>query len=173
MRVHICLLALCFCFQGFSQKVLKLDTPRNPSKAAYYIGSYISFRLEDGKDNRVWYDERILDFDIEKGYIKFETWQVQYQDIIAIRNPNARRTLRSAGAMLKGFGLGLIFFSTAGRLSKDCPNCNEALIAGAGSTLIGWVLGKFSGPKNYKIGKKNRLILLDINFTPKKEVDKV
>jgi hypothetical protein len=173
MRFYIILLAICIQFPIFSQKIMKLDTPRNPSKAVYYIGSPISFRLEDGKDNRVWYDEHIVDFDVERGIIIFQTWQVQYRDIIAIRNPYARKTLRTSGAMLKTFGLGLIFFSTAGRLSKDCPNCNEALVAGAGTTLVGWIIGKFAGPKQYKIGKKNRLFILDINFTPKKEVEKV
>jgi hypothetical protein len=157
----------------FSQKVLKLDTPKNPSKAAYYIGSSIVFKLDDNKDNTIWFQERILDFDTERGYIVFENWKVHYKDIITVKNPNARPLLRSLGTKVKVFGLGIIFFSTVGRLSKDCPNCNEALAIGAASTLVGWVIERFSGVKHYKIGKKNRLHLLDLTPKPTKDIEKV
>jgi hypothetical protein len=173
MRPFLYLFFLFFQIVAFSQKVLKLDTPRHPTKAAYYIGSAIVFKLENNKDNTVWYEERIQDLDTEKGYIIFENWKVHYTDIITVKNPNARRRLRTTGTMVKTFGMGLIFFSTVGRLSKDCPNCNEALAVGATSTLVGWVIERFSGVKNYAIGKKNRLHLLDLTPKPVKQPDKV
>jgi hypothetical protein len=173
MRFILCFLLLAFSTSTFSQKVLKLDTPRNPSKAAYYIGTTIVFKLENNKQNTVWYQERIVDFDTEKGYILFENWKVHYKDIITVKNPNARLRLRTTGSMVKTFGLGLIFFSTVGRLSKDCPNCNEALGVGAATLLTGWLVERFSGVKKWDIGKRNRLHLLDLTPKPTKEPDKV
>jgi hypothetical protein len=165
---------LCFCFfivsLAFSQKVLKLDTPKKPSKMSFLIGETITFRLEDTKENPVWYTERILDFDVDKGTIVFDKWQIHYQDITHVRNGRARQRARTTGAMLKTFGVGLIGFSTLGRLTKNCPNCNEALVAGAGSTLVGWLIQKISGPKSYKIGTKNKLRLLDLTPIPKKDI---
>jgi hypothetical protein len=165
MRPILYIFLVFFSINAFSQKVLKLDTPRNPTKAAYYVGSTIVFKLDNNKDNTIWFEERIQDFDTEKGYIIFENWKVHYTDIITVKNPNARPLLRSLGTKVKIFGIGVMFFSTVGRLSKNCPNCNEALVVGAASTLVGWIIERFSGVKHYNIGKKNRLHLLDL--TPK------
>lgn len=173
MRLILYIFLFALSIPALSQKVLKLDTPKNPTKAAYHLGSTIIFKLDNDKQNTVWYQERIIDFDTDRGYIIFENWKVHYTDIIGIRNPNARRRLRTTGTMVKTFGLGLIFFSTVGRLSPDCPNCDEALVAGAASTLVGWLVERISGVKNYKIGKKNKLRLLDITPKPTKEPDKV
>lgn len=167
MRLLLIIALFFIAHAGTSQKVLKLDTPKNPSKAAYYLGSRIIFKLENSKENNIWYSEIIRDFDTEKGLIIFENWQIHYKDIISLRNPSAHRGAKVTAKMLQGFGLGLVVFSTLGRLSPDCPNCNEALVAGGSSFLIGWVLDKLTGVKNYKIGKKNRLHLLDLSFTPK------
>lgn len=164
------LLLISFCIltviSAFSQKVLKLDTPKNPSKAAYYIGSRIIFKMETTKENDIWYSEIIRDFDVDKGLIVFETWQVHYKDIVMIKNPYAHRGAKVGAKMLQGFGLGLIVFSTLGRLSSDCPNCNEALVAGGASMLVGWIIDKLTGVKHYKIGSRNRLHLLDLSFKP-------
>ena len=173
MRLILYIFLLAFSIPAFSQKVLKLDTPRHPTKAAYFIGSTIVFKLDNNKDNTIWFEERIQDFDTEKGYIIFENWKVHYTDIITVKNPYARPLLRSLGTKVKIFGVGMIFFSSIGRLSKDCPNCNEALVVGVASTLVGWVVERFSGVKKYDIGKKNRLHLLDLTPKPTKEPDKV
>lgn len=173
MRLLLLSLLLLFSSAAFAQKVLKLDTPKNPSKAAYYIGSTIIFKLENNKDNTIWYQERIVDLDTDRGIIQFESWKIHVSDIITVKNPNARRFLRTTGTMLKGFGLGLIFFSTIGRVAPQCDNCNEALVVGAGTTLVGWILERLSGVKSYKIGKRNKLRLLDLTPKPTKEPVKV
>ena len=165
MRLILLIFLIIFTTTAFSQKVLKLDTPKNPSKAAYYIGSRIIFKLEDTKGNNIWYSEIIKDFDTDRGTIVFENWQIHFDDIIGLRNPYAHRGAKVTARMLQGFGVGLILFSTLGRLSPDCPNCNEALVVGGGSLLVGWIIDKLSGVKNYKIGKRNKLHLLDL--TPK------
>jgi hypothetical protein len=166
MRLFVFSFLLFLSTTAFSQKVLRLDTPKNPSKAQYLIGSRIIFKLEKNKENDIWYSEIIKDFDIDRGLIIFDSWEVHYQDIIGLRNPYAHRGAKVTAKMLEGFGLGLIVFSTLGRVTKDCPNCNEALVVGGGSLLIGWIIDKLTGVKNYKIGKRNRLHLLDLSFKP-------
>ena len=166
MRLFLFSLLLFISTAAFSQKVLRLDTPKNPSKAQYLIGSRIIFKLEKNKENDIWYSEIIKDFDIDRGLIIFDSWEVHYKDIISLRNPYAHGGAKVTAKLLQGFGLGLIVFSTLGRVTKDCPNCNEALVVGGGSLLIGWIIDKLTGVKNYKLGKRNRLHLLDLSFKP-------
>ena len=148
----------------FSQKVLKLDTKKTASKMAFSVGQTLIFKLDDVKNNDIWFSETIVDFDVDRGVIQFGTWQVYYQDIIAIRNPNSFRLGKTAAVTLKTFGVGLIFFGAAGSLTKDCPNCKEAVILGAGLTAIGFILDWIIPTRVYKIGKKNKLRLIDLTI---------
>ena len=165
MHLRLTFSFLFFASFLFSQKVLKLDTRKTPSKMAFYVCSEIIFKLDDVKNNDIWFIERITDFDVDKGILYFETWQVQFQDIIAVRNPNATRFMKTAAVSLKTFGAGLIFFSTAGRLSPNCENCDGALVVGVSVGLLGFILDWISPTRVYKIGEKNKLRML--NLTPK------
>ena len=59
-----------------------------------------------------------------------------------------------------------------GKLAPRCDNCNEAIVVGVVCLGVGsavdWLV---SGRKVFKIGKKNKLRLLDL--TPKPEVKPV
>ena len=147
---------------------MKLDTPRNPSKMTYLIGSEVTFQL-DGDENHIWYADRIVDFDLERGWIIFPTWQVNVGDITTVRLGGNNRFLRTAGVSLLTFGAGVTAFSLLGRLAPTCDNCKEALIVGPPIGVLGWLLTLISSNKTYKtgVGKRNKLRLLDL--TPKPE----
>ena len=157
---------ICFLTTLSAQKVLKLDTPRDPSRMSFLIGSTITFQTDgDDKKNKVWLTKRIVDFDIDRHQIIFDDWTVQVEDIVAVRKGNERRMVRNVGAALMTFGVGAAFFGLVGRLTPNCPNCKEAVIVGASSGAIGWLLTRISGFKTFKINGKNKLRLLDL--TPK------
>jgi hypothetical protein len=168
MRFILISLFLLAFLSVFTQKILKLDTPKNPSRMVFRIGSTINFQLDDEKSN--WFSDRIIDFDTERGWVIFERWHVHYKDITAIRRGRGGFVQR-VPLMLQTFGAGAVFFGTMGRLTKDCQNCNEATIVGAGTFLAGWGLRKLIKPKIYRIGDKNILRLLDLTIT--KPSDKV
>ena len=167
------LLFLCVTSSLFGQKILRLETVKNPRKLTYLIGMSITFRLEDdGKTNKVWYEERIADLDLERQLVIFDTWQVPISDIMYVRQGNVNRGVKTSARVLQTFGASALFFGLAGKLAPRCDNCNEAMKVGALSLVAGsfldWVI---SGRRVFKIGKKNRLRLLDL--TPKNEVKPV
>ncbi|MBL7814869.1 MAG: hypothetical protein JNL70_07660 [Saprospiraceae bacterium] len=158
-----------------AQKVLKLDTPRNPSRMSFLIGSTITFQTEgDDKKNKIWTTRRITGFDLDRHQILFDDWAVTVEDISAVRKGNERRFIHKTGAALFTFGTGAAFFGMLGKLTPNCPNCNEAMVIGASSGVVGWLLTRISGFKTFKIdGKNNKLRLLDLTPKPEKPSDKV
>ena len=90
---------------AFAQKVMKLDTPKDPSRMSFLIGSNITFQTDgDDKKNKIWMTKRIVDFDIDRHQVIFDDWSVTVEDIIAVRKGNERRIVRTIGATLMTFG---------------------------------------------------------------------
>jgi hypothetical protein len=173
MQRLIILLLLCFANSLFAQKILRLETPRNARKLTYYMGNTIVFRLEDdGGSNKNWFAERIVDLDLERQLIIFETWQVPISDILYVRQGDVHRGIKTVAKVLQTFGASATLFGLGGKLAPRCDNCNEAIVVGVVCLGVGsavdWLV---SGRKVFKIGKKNKLRLLDL--TPKPEVKPV
>lgn len=164
--------ALCFLSSLSAQKVLKLDTPRNPSRMSFLIGSTITFQTDgDDKKNKVWMTKRIVDFNVDRHQIIFDDWQVTVEDITAVRKGNERRRVRTLGATLMTFGAGAAVFGVLGKLTPNCPNCKEAVIVGTSSGVVGWLLTRISGFKTFKIDGKNGNKLRLLDLTPKPSTD--
>ena len=164
--------SLLFLSPLSAQKVMKLDTPRDPSRMSFLIGSTITFQTDgDDKKNKIWMTKRIVDFDIDRHRIIFDDWVVTLEDITAVRKGNERRAVRNIGASLLTFGTGAAFFGLLGKLTPNCPNCNEAMVVGASSGVVGWLLTRISGFKTFKIDGKNGNKLRLLDLTPKPTVD--
>jgi hypothetical protein len=173
MHRLIILLFLCFATTLSAQKLLRLETPKNARKITYFIGNPIVFRLDDdGKTNKNWFAERIVDLDLERQLVIFETWQVPISDIMYVRQGDVNRGVKAGAKILQTFGASAAGFGLLGKLTPNCPNCNEAIVFGVVSYGIGsavdWLV---SGRRIFKIGKKNKLRLLDL--TPKPDVKPV
>ena len=173
MRLTVLVFFALILFNSVSaQKVMKLDTPKDPSRMSFLIGSTITFQTDgDDKKNKIWMTKRIVDFDIDRHQVIFDDWSITMEDIIAVRKGNERRGIRNVGATLMTFGVGAAFFGLVGKLTPNCPNCNEAMVVGAGSGALGWLLTRISGFKTFNINikTKNKLRLLDL--TPKPSTD--
>ena len=173
MHRLIILLFLCLANTLCAQKLLRLETPKNARKLTYFIGNPITFRLEDdGKTNKNWFIERIVDLDLDRQLVIFETWQVPISDIVYVRQGDVNRGVKAGAKILQTFGASVAGFGLLGKLTPNCPNCNEAMVFGAMSygvgTAVDWLI---SGRRIFKIGRKNKLRLLDL--TPKPEVKPV
>ncbi len=163
-----------FCGPLTAQKVLKLDTPRNPTRMSFLIGSTITFQTEgDDKKNKIWTTKRIVDFDLDRHQIIFDDYSVTVEDITAVRKGDSRRKIRALGATLMTFGAGVALFGTVGRLDRNCPNCKEAMVVGPSTAAVGWLLTRISGFKTFKINGDNKLRLLDLTPKPVKNPDGV
>jgi hypothetical protein len=159
MRSFILFLLFIAQFPLFGQKTLRLDTGVNPKKIVYGIGSTLVFKIDDSD---IWHTEYIKDMDYDRNLIVFETWQVFVRDITAVRKLQARKVLIIGKATLKTFGLGLVVFGGLGAIDPKCPNCKEAVVTGAAISGIAWLLDLIKTSRDYKIGGRTRLILLDL-----------
>ena len=174
-RLLMLLFLGCLCCTNglFAQKLLRLETVKNPKKLVYYIGTPITFRLEDeGGKNKIWFTERIADLDLERQLVIFDTWQVAISDIQYVRQGDANQRVKTVAKVFQTFGAAAAFFGLMGKLAPRCDNCNEAIVVGVSSLAVGslvdWLV---SGRRIFKIGKKNKLRLLDL--TPKLDVKPV
>jgi hypothetical protein len=173
MHRLIILFFLCLTTTLSAQKLLRLETPKNARKLTYFIGNPIVFRLDDdGKKNKNWFAERIVDLDLDRQLVIFETWQVPISDIMYVRQGDVNRGVKAGAKILQTFGASAAGFGLLGKLTPNCPNCNEAIVVGVASYAVGsavdWLV---SGRRIFKIGRKNKLRLLDL--TPKPEVKPV
>ena len=165
----ILLFSMLFLSNVSAQKILKLDTPGNPTRMRFLIGSEITFQTDgDDKKNKIWTTKRIVDFDIDRHQIIFDDYSVTVEDITAVRKGDERRRIRLLGATLLTFGATAAVLGGLGKLSPNCPNCNEAVVVGAGSAALGWLLTRISGFKSWKINDNNKLRLLDLTPKPTK-----
>jgi hypothetical protein len=173
MKRLFILIFVCFTNSLFAQKLLRLETPHNARKLTYSIGSQLVFRLDDdAKSNKNWFAETIVDLDLERQLIIFDTWQVPISDVMYVRQGNVNGVIKTGARMLQTFGASALLFGAGGKLAPKCDNCNEAMVVGIAclgvGSLVDWLV---SGRKVFKIGKKNKLRLLDL--TPKLEVKPV
>jgi hypothetical protein len=157
----------------FAQKILRLETPKNARKLTYYLGNYIVFRLDDdAATNKNWFEERIVDLDLERQLIIFETWQVPISDVMYVRQGDVHQGIKTGARIIQTFGASALLFGLGGKLAPRCDNCNEAIVVGVVCLGVGsaidWLV---SGRRIFKIGKKNKLRLLDL--TPNLEVKPV
>jgi hypothetical protein len=164
--------AFIFCFftplSIFGQKILKLDTERTFSKAAYLPSATFTFQIEgDDRSNSVWHEEIITGFDTDRQVIFFETWQVHLSQIVAVRLP--RKSIgQTLSRMLLVFGGSAVAFAGVDA-AYGCYNCELAVAVGAGSAAVGGLLRLLPKYKIYRMGKKNKLRLFDLTPKPEKK----
>ncbi|MDZ7880407.1 MAG: hypothetical protein U5L45_22210 [Saprospiraceae bacterium] len=150
-----------------------METTKNARKLTYFVGNALVFRLDDdSKTNKNWFIERIVDIDLDRQLVIFDTWQVPIGDIIYVRQSDVNRGVKGGAKILQTFGASAAGFGLLGKLTPNCPNCNEAIVVGIVSFGVGsaidWLV---SGRRIFKIGRKNKLRLLDL--TPKPDVKPV
>ncbi len=161
-------LSMTFFVDG--QKIMQIEMRGSPKSYKFYIGDEISFRL---KGEKIWYDRRISDLDLEAEAIIIPDLEgviaIPISDITHIKNPNKGKWVRYAATFLMVSGANTVFSTLILQLRDIVPSYGEEpapLIFGAGSFLLGFGLRKWLGKNRVKLNERNHIRLLDLTLYP-------
>ena len=162
-RILCISLFLFACNAAFGQKCLQLEKYGSLSKDRFYIGDDITFRLFN--DDKGWYTRTITDFDVKNGYLISFSDRIPVDSIAALQLDRGPAAQIIGGALQVG-GASTIMFSAAYPVFNGQPVDWVGVGSGAIVMGIGTLLRKLFRKKQFKIGKRKRLRLLDLNFGP-------
>ena len=126
-----------------------------------YIGDEITFKLFN--DDKGWYTRFITDFDVENGYIVFGQQRIHIDSISSIQL-DKRNGMKFIGTVLMAGGANTIIFSIGYPLAVGEDPQWVGVGWGAGFLGLGYLIRKLDKKKQFKIGKRKWLRLLDLNM---------
>ena len=162
-HLSYCLLTY-FLLQGLTpllgQKVLQLEKIGKVATTKIHLGENIFVRTTDDPD--FWFEGKLEDVMVEAQAIVFEDRLIPLKDIIAIKR-RKRSALNAAGKGMQfsapiPAGYELIY----GSINPPIEWKSLAFFSG-GAFLLGSIMRLFP-PKQYRLGKKYRLRVLDLTF---------
>ncbi len=144
-----------------AQVVLYVEVMTEDKPIKYYEGQNLIFKTKDYP--KEWQDikiERIID--TEK-IILFDGGMLNLEDIIEIRR--TRRWATVIGYMLQTFGVSWFAFGGIAHFATDSFDFGvDTFVIGGTAIASGWLIRKLFKYKNYKVGKKVRLKILDLSW---------
>ncbi len=158
MRLLGLVLLLGFSNMLFGQKFLQIEKRGSLKVVKYYIGDDINYRL---KGDKTWYTGTIQDLIIDENIILFANRYIRMDDVQTLRK--RKKWSGSVGRQLYYFAGSWLFFSAAGTLVGWELRWDTVIIP-ATAVVVGWLIKKIFKYKKYKIGKKHRLRMLDLNL---------
>jgi hypothetical protein len=145
----------------FAQKVLQIEKIGRVKTQKLHIGTAIFIKVKG--DNKTWYETEIMDISVPGNMLILDLGTYSIDDITALQTLKQSTSGNSIGYKLMGFGaLGLLLSPLDLAFGKEY-NTNYAIIAGS-SLVTGWLFRKLMNNRHYRIGKKYRLRVLDLNF---------
>ncbi len=157
MRLIGIILLLGLSHTLLGQKVLQIERFGRAKVKKFYIGDELNYRLAGDK---AWYKGTIQDLIVEENIILFEDRYVRMGDIQALRK--RQRWSRQIGNQLYVFAGSWLVFSTAGTLLGWELRWDTAIITGS-ALATGWLIKNIFKYKKYKMGKRRRLRMLNLN----------
>jgi len=156
-------LSCLFLSPTLCQKVLQMEKYGKLKTKKYFIGEELVFQLE-GDD--YWYRETIQDLYVDENTILFNNRVIKVDQIVAIKSYKSRgwsRALSTNAYFASGAFVGFSLLAKAVNLA----DLSRATIIIPGVTIVvAWIIRKIFNSKKYKIGKKRKLRVLDLNFHP-------
>lgn len=144
-----------------AQVILYLEDMKSEKPIKYYEGQMLSFKAAPYP--KEWQNIKIGKiFDQEK-MITYQGGVLYLKDIIRVRRQRSWAVV--TGTMLQTFGLAWFGFGGIAHFATDSFEfgVDTALIGGT-AIFSGWILKKLFKYKKYRIGKKNRLKILDLSW---------
>lgn len=157
---------MIFCFQIISfslsgQVVLYLEIMKEEKPTKYYEGQKLSFKSKEFP--KEWQEITLDRFVVEGETILYDGGMLNVKDITKIRRKRPWAAL--GGTMLQTFGTSwLVFGGIAHYGTSSFTFGTDTAIIGGTAILSGWLMKKLFKYKKYKIGKKNRLKILDLSW---------
>lgn len=160
-----CLVCLVYMI-GSSQKVLQLEKAGVQRTVKIHIGETITFKLRN--DDKGWYERTIFDIYPNTGHLNLEGVQVHIDSIAKLKFEKRPFVPYLVGTALQGGGANMILFDLSRGLiwDKERGLDEGTIISGAANIGIGTLLKKIFNRKKFKVTKRKRLRLLDLDFGP-------
>lgn len=152
-----------------AQRVLVLEKRNSPHTTKYTTGEVISVKLQDSK---TWFSGTIYDFNFEEEAIVFDTRIIYLQDIKYIRRGKGgygNNLMRGFALSMMSFGASWAIFSAGDALVTERSFTEVDAAISGGSIITGYLLAKFFTSRKYKIGKKWRFRMLNLDVLPTKK----
>lgn len=159
----VCTILMCICFvtQSSAQVVLYMDMMGEEKPIKYYEGQMLSFKSVKSPDE--WQDikiDRIID---DEKLVLYNGGMMKMTDIIEVRR--TRGWANTMGYMLQTFGVAWLGFGGIAHFTTSNFSFGvDTLAIGATAITSGWIIRKFLKYKKYKIGRRNRLKILDLSW---------
>ena len=145
---------------ALSQKALILEKRSSLRAKKFFVGDRLVYKLE--KQEKHWFDETIVDIDIDAGFILFENRAVAIDDIYAIQIRDGGRFAKRLSMLLTTFSYSWSFWTLVSAAFGD-PISATTIGIGIGSFTVGQLL-KLAFFKTYRVSKRKRLRLIDLTF---------
>ena len=159
------LLLFCFCCGqiGFSQKVLQLEKYGKAKTKKYFIGEELTYQLEGDDD---WYTEVIQDILVEEESLLFPSRLIPISEIRKIKSFKNRRWSRGLSNSLFWFSGGFVGLSLIAAATTTFTLGTNVWLFPAIAVPVGFLVRWIFKSKTYKLGKKRKLRVLDLNIIP-------
>lgn len=147
--------------QTNAQVVLYMEIMGDAKPIKYYEGQTLSFKSEEYPDE--WQDikiDRIID---EEKLVLYPGGMLKLADITDVRR--SRGWANTIGYMLQTFGTAWLAFGGVAHFAySNFTFGGDTLAIGATAMASGYLIRKLMKYKKYKIGRRNRLKILDLSW---------
>jgi hypothetical protein len=153
-------LAMCVFSTTKAQEYLQVETINDPLTLKYPLGSTILIKKVDSED---WEKIKLLKFLYPENTIVYDGGFLKLEDIHMVRE--TRPTVNVLSKMLMTFGgAWLVYGLLSGQLDKDAVSGYADLAIGTSALVVGWGVGKAFYKRDYKMGSRYRLRLIDLRM---------
>lgn len=145
---------------GYSQQFLQLETINDPESMKFTLGQSL---LVKTKTNDEWHKITLKEFLYKDSIIIVEEGFLKVTDITQIRD--TRPAVNAIARVAQTFGTAYIVYGLFGSLADNGQKfqVSDALIGG-GAIGFGWAFKKAFYIRDYKMGSRYRLRLLDLRI---------
>ncbi len=144
-----------------AQVFLQLEEAKEVQARKYYLGDILEVRTTEFP--KIWQKIKLERFLVDEQTIITDEGIVSLSDITHIRLTN--RTLVIVGNGLVTFGTGWFLFGAIGSLYEGMLIISGSQWAIGGTALVvGYLFWKIASKRKVKLGKNNRLRIVDISF---------
>ena len=166
MKIYLPLFILFFVFIAnpiFGQKLLQIEKVGSLKTQRYYIGDEVVFQLK-GETENYWYKERIEDILVDSKAVLFTNRVIKIADIAKVRSFKNRgwsRSLSDNAFVASGSFVGLSLLAAA---TTEFMLRTATVIIPGSAIVAGLIIRLIFRRKTYRMGKRKRLRVLDLNF---------
>lgn len=151
-----------FVFQNvnFAQQFLQLETINDPESIKYSLGETMLVKTET---NDEWHKIKLKEFIYKDSIILLEEGFLKITDITAIREN--RPAVNILAKTAQTFGTAYLVYGLLGSLADDGNKIGLGDVAiGGGAIGLGWAFKKAFYQRDYSIGSRYKLRLLDLRI---------